>query len=79
LEYRYREIRKEKGLTLKNAANQIGRSKQWLSEVERGNINIGYDDAVRLARVYGETPDIFLPRKSGNIGLNNPDQLPRTG
>lgn len=69
MKYRYREIRKEKGMTLEAAASKLNRTKQWLSEVERGNINLSYDEAVKLARVYGETPDIFLPIKSGNIGL----------
>jgi transcriptional regulator with XRE-family HTH domain len=67
----YRAVRKEKGLTLEKAAGQIGRTKQWLSEVERGNIKLDYDEAVKLAAVYEGTPDIFLPRKSGEVGLVN--------
>ncbi|MBP2657787.1 MAG: hypothetical protein H6Q69_819 [Firmicutes bacterium] len=84
MKYRYREVRKGKKLTLEMAAKGIGRTKQWLSEVERGNINLAYNEAVKLAQVYGETPDIFLPLKSDNIGQINeteqqPTALPKTG
>ena len=66
---RYREVRKEKGLTLEQASAFLGRTKQWLSEVERGNIELNYDDAVQLAKAYEDTPDIFLPQKSKKISL----------
>lgn len=74
--FRYREVRKKKGFTLEQAAQPLGRTKQWLSEVERENIKIGYEEAVKLAKVYGETPDIFLPSESDNIGQNGPESNP---
>jgi putative transcriptional regulator len=46
---------------------KIGKSKQWVSEFERGNIRLNIDVAVELAKVLGVTADIFLPRKSKNI------------
>lgn len=64
---RYREVRLEKGLTLQVAAGYLGRSKQWLSEVERGNIELSYSDSIKLAEAYDSTPDIFLPAKSKKI------------
>lgn len=64
---RYREVRVEKGLTLKEAASYLGKSKQWLSEIERGNIALSYEDSILLAKAYGGTPDIFLQTKSNNI------------
>ena len=70
MEFRYREARKNKGFTLQQAAKPLGRSKQWLSEVERGNINLNYEEAVKLAKVYGGTPDIFLPTESENTVLD---------
>lgn len=80
---RYREVRLDKKMTLKQAAQFLGRSKQWLSEVERGNIELNYEDAVKLSKAYGATPDIFLPLESKNISLNQsaPDQqaLQKTG
>ena len=67
MEFRYREVRKENGFTLEQAAKPMGRSKQWLSQVERGDIKLDYAESVELARVYGGTPDIFLPIKSNKI------------
>lgn len=77
--FRYREVRKNSGLTLKQAASPLGKTKQWLSEVERGNIKLNYEEAVKLAKVYGGTPDIFLPLKSDNIVQIKCSTLPRTG
>ena len=68
---RYREVRKGKKMTLSQAAAHLSKSKQWLSEVERGNIGLNYEDAIKLAQVYGGTPDIFLPNKSIKNGQNN--------
>lgn len=68
MDFRYRETRKELGFTLEQAASPLGRTKQWLSEVERGNIKLNYEEAVKLAQVYGGTPDIFLPQEYENIG-----------
>ena len=73
--FKYREVRRTKGLTLEDAAKPIGRTKQWLSEVERGNIRLAFDEAVKLAQVYGETPDIFLPNESDNFVLNEKSNI----
>ena len=51
-------------LTQVEIGEKIGRSKQWVSELERGNIRLNIDVAVKLAKVLGLTADIFLPRKS---------------
>jgi transcriptional regulator with XRE-family HTH domain len=67
----YRKVRAEKGLTLENAASQIGRTKQWLSEIERGNIKLSYAESVVLAAVYGGTPDIFLPGEYDDTGQDS--------
>ena len=58
---RVRDIRKKHGMTLAELGEHIGRSKQWLSELERGNIRLTYDMAVKIAQVFGKTPDIFCP------------------
>jgi transcriptional regulator with XRE-family HTH domain len=80
MNFQYREVRKRSGLTLQQAASHIKRTKQWLSEVERGNIRLNYDEAVKLAAVYGGTPDIFLPQKSDITVLDKTSAtLPRTG
>ena len=62
-----RRERLKQRLTQKDIGGKIGKSKQWVSEFERGNIRLNIDVAVELARVLGLTADIFLPRKSKNI------------
>ena len=54
-------------LTQTEIGGMIGKSKQWVSEFERGNIRLNLDVAVELASVLGLTADVFLPRKSKNI------------
>ena len=61
---RLRTLRKSNGFTQQEVANKIGKSKQWVSELERGNIGLSYEMSVKIASVYGKTPDIFLDDKS---------------
>ena len=51
-------------LTQTDVGKSIGKSKQWVSEMERGNIRLNIDVAVALAKVLDVTADVFLPRKS---------------
>ena len=57
---RVRKVRQENKMTLVELGSRVGKSKQWLSELERGNIKLTYDMAVKIAKVFGKTPDIFL-------------------
>jgi len=59
-----RRERLKHNLTQTEIGEKIGKSKQWVSEFERGNIRLNIDLAVKLAKVLGLTADIFLPRKS---------------
>ena len=59
-----RRERLKRNLTQTEIGEKIGKSKQWVSEFERGNIRLNIDVAVKLAKVLGLTADIFLPRKS---------------
>ena len=59
-----RRERLKQQLTQVEIGEKIGKSKQWVSEFERGNIRLNIDLAVKLAKVLGLTADIFLPRKS---------------
>ena len=59
-----RRERLKHNLTQTEIGEKIGKSKQWVSEFERGNIRLNIDIAVKLAKVLGLTADIFLPRKS---------------
>lgn len=62
------EICQEHGLTLAELGRRIGKSKQYMSELARGNIRLKYDMAVKIAEVFGTTPDkLFLPLESKNI------------
>ena len=57
----------EHQMTQTEIGKMIGKSKQWVSEFERGNIRLNLDVAVELASVLGLAADVFLPRKSKNI------------
>ena len=54
-------------LTQVEIGEKIGRSKQWVSELERGNIRLNVDVAVALASILDVTVDVFLPQKSKKI------------
>lgn len=55
-------------MTLTELGRRIGKSKQYMSELAKGNIRLKYDMAVKIAEVFGTTPDnIFLPVKSNKI------------
>lgn len=58
---RLREARETEKLTQEELGRKIGKSKQWISELERGNIRLTYEYAVIISAVYGKTPDYFLP------------------
>lgn len=72
MNYKLREVRIQKKMTLEEVGRAIGKTKQWMSELERGNIDLKYDTAVDLSRVYGGTPDIFLTCKSKKISQDSP-------
>lgn len=67
-----KQICKDNGITLTELGRRINKSKQYMSELARGNIKMTYDMAVDIATSLDTTPDkIFLPTKSNNIGLNS--------
>lgn len=66
---RVRDIRIKHEMTLEDLGERLGKSKQYMSELERGNIRLTYEMAVAIAQVFKTTPDDFLlPRKSKNMG-----------
>jgi len=69
-----KEARENANLTQEQLGTQIGKSKQWISELERGNIRLTYEYAMSISAVYGKTPDYFLPEKSINNGLFEAEQ-----
>lgn len=69
---RLRQIRQEYGMTLEQLGTKVGRSKQYMSELERGNIRLTYKMAVDIAMAFGTTPDtLFLPAESGKPNHRN--------
>ena len=59
-----RRERLKQQLTQVEIGEKIGKSKQWVSELERGNIRLNVDVAVALASILDVTVDVFLPQKS---------------
>ena len=48
-------------LTLEQLGVIVGRSKQYMYALEKGNIRLSYEMAVKIAEAMGTTPDeIFL-------------------
>ncbi len=60
---RIRLVREQHQLTLAQLASRLGRTKQWLSDLERGKVRLTYETAVAIAHEFGTTPDaILLPK-----------------
>ena len=60
------EICDEHGITLTELGRRVGKSKQYMSELSRGNIRMTYEMAMKIAQALGTTPDkLFL-----HIGSN---------
>ena len=55
-------------LTQVEIGEKIGRSKQWVSELECGNIRLNVDVAVALASILDVAVDVFFPHKSKKNG-----------
>ena len=58
---RARDARKQANLTQTELGQRIGKSKQWVSELERGNIKLSFEMAVRISNACNKTTDFFLP------------------
>lgn len=66
---RIKTVCKENNVTLKWLGENIGKSKQYMSELAKGNIRLTYTMAVEIASAFDTTPDnIFLSTMSNNIG-----------
>lgn len=66
---RIRNLRTEQGMTLEGLGRRLGKSKQYMSELERGHIRLTYEMAVAIASVFKTSPDgIFMPIESKKLG-----------
>ncbi len=52
-----REARTVNGLTLDQLGAMIGRSKQYMYQLEAGNIRLSYQTALLIAKALGKRPD----------------------
>ena len=62
-------LRKERGITQKEAAAQLGVSQALLSHYEKGIRECGLDFVVRVADFYGVSCDYLLGRSADRSGL----------
>lgn len=56
---RVRDARKDAKLTQTELGMRIGKSKQWVSELERGNIKLSFEMAVSISNACDKTTDFF--------------------
>ena len=76
---RLSELRKERGLSQKEAAAQLGVSQALLSHYEKGIRECGLDFVVKVSEFYGVTCDYLLGRSESRMGFNGglePDDIP---
>ncbi len=70
-------LRKEKGVTQKQAAEDLGVSQALLSHYEKGIRECGLDFVVRVADYYGVSCDYLLGRSADRSGLTlNVEDIP---
>ena len=63
---RLRQIRKQKKLRLRDAAQIIGKNASTVSNYENGVSDIGAALFTKLCNIYGTAPEQFFMEKVGN-------------
>jgi len=62
-------MRENHRLTQLEVASKLGISKQYYSQLERGDRRLSYDMALRIAKIFNTTPDqIFLTNEYAESG-----------
>ena len=56
---RVKVARKDAKLTQTELGKRIGKSKQWVSELERGNIKLSFEMAVSISNACDKTTEFF--------------------
>ena len=56
---RVKDARQDAKLTQSELGSRIGKSKQWVSELERGNIKLSYEMAMSISNVCNKSTDFF--------------------
>lgn len=57
--HRVKEARLEANLTQTELGRLIGKSKQWVSEIERGNIRLSFEMVLVISSACNKTTDFF--------------------
>lgn len=56
---RVKDARRDAKLTQTELGKRIGKSKQWVSELERGNIKLSFEMAVSISNACNVTTEFF--------------------
>ena len=56
---RVKDARRDAKLTQTELGKRIGKSKQWVSELERGNIKLSFEMAVSISNSCNKTTEFF--------------------
>ena len=56
---RVKDARRDAKLTQTERGKRIGKSKQWVSELERGNIKLSFEMAVSISNACNKTTEFF--------------------
>lgn len=56
---RVKDARRDSKLTQTELGKRIGKSKQWVSELERGNIKLSFEMAVSISNACNKTTEFF--------------------
>lgn len=56
---RVKDARRDAKLTQTELGKRIGKSKQWVSELERGNIKLSFKMAISISNACNKTTEFF--------------------
>ena len=56
---RVKDARRDAKLTQTELGKRIGKAKQWVSELERGNIKLSFEMAVSISNACNKTTEFF--------------------
>ena len=56
---RVKDARRDAKLTQTELGKRIGKSKQWVSELERGNIKLSFEMAISISDACNKTTEFF--------------------
>ena len=56
---RVMQARIEAGMTQTELGEKIGKTKQWICELEKGRIKLSYENGIQIAEATGKPADFF--------------------